>query len=64
MFNVQMSHDVKEISTWNYALVYETEFLIIGIDLIEIIFSYNRNLHMEQCSRVNSSFKESKYKAE
>ena len=43
---------------------YTEQSLVIGEDLIGITFSWNRNLHVEQRSKVNSSLRGPQCKAD
>lgn len=54
-----MTHDLTAISTCSMRQ-YTKQSLVLGIDLI--LFCCNRNLHMEQHSKVNSSHKVSECK--
>lgn len=58
-----MIHNVKEISIWKM-FQYTGQSLVKGKDLTGITFSCSRNLHVELRSKVNSSLRGPKCKAD
>lgn len=58
-----MIRNVKEISIWKM-FQYTGQSLVKGKDLTGITFSCSRNLHVELRSKVNSSLRGPKWKAD